>query len=64
MNMTKSLPHRVTVFRCELCNIDIPRLQVHEQLCHDEHFEHFFIWVCPECSGEVEEIEIDERDLS
>lgn len=24
MNMKKPLPHRVTVFRCELCNIDIP----------------------------------------
>jgi len=45
---------------CTSCDLEIPRSILQEQVCHDEDGEHYFIFVCHVCGGEVDEVDSHE----
>lgn len=45
---------------CTACDLEISRSLLLEQVCHDENGDHYFIFVCHSCDGEVDEVDSNE----
>lgn len=47
---------------CTSCDLVIPRSDLLEQICHDSDGSHYFIFICPSCRSEVEEVDADDGE--